>query len=1263
MTARRTSICLAVMLLFVWVAAASAQGTLTWVLTAGPTGGFVNTLALTANAPGVMYAGSNSGVYVTRDDGAHWALASQGLPDDSVITALAVLRDPNIVLAGTHVGIYRTRDGGASWTSVDPRLASQNVHAFLIDPQTPTTIYAATALTVLKSENAGETWSDVGADLKAVRVWMLAASLDGATLYAATDVGVYTSRERGTRWQLTSAGLPEAARPQSIVVTTRGLLVGTTQGIYRSRDGKTWSAVGGELARAFARPLVNDPQDPDRVFALLPQGIAKTSDGGSTWNLLPNPLRDLSVYALVLWDKQTLYAGTARGVLKSADEGATWQTLNNGLVSAVVHQLLALPGQPTLVFAATTSGLYRTADRGATWFESRGIADPYVLALASAPHAPDDVYAGTWTSALYLSRDRGANFTRVAENVGNRAPISALALVHDAEKNLIFFAGTLGNGLFTSGDGGKTWRAQTEGLNGVTRVTALVATPTNHLYAATERGLYRLTLEQPGARWQALNTTLPLDEARALVFDPRRPQTLFAGFASNGVYRSEDGGATWMPVGRGAFPMRARLQALALNPAMSNVIYAGTDRGVYRSEDGGALWVASNEGLPLNASAQTLLVDPRAPEIVYVGTGGNGVARGTDHWRVVLPLEWSVAAGILILALAALGLATIIWRRRFSPLAHERAAARMWGQWEPAITTALQTTGSADAQTLASLPHAQLAAALKRYAEEHADDALTWQADPPILRADNFAILQKFSSNWKAAWELVDSEQAFASVTSQIVDQLCALLGFTRLDERTYRGLIGYVVRAPALRLRIPPRFPIIFLPRHTVNEDDLEALRDLMGVLNMVSYFALIIDLRDTPPTDPRQALTQLLREAIHDFIVLDGRTLRQLLMARDHARRLVEIILSQVDLTVVSPYVTSGPVPANMFFGREAELKTIVRTVRDTNFAIVGGRKIGKTSILARVLQLLQDAPEYRPFYLDCQAVQSYAGFFEAVDTMWRVALPAHTPEAFRRMATELPAQYPARTIVMLFDEIDGLLAQDIAQGEPLFRILRALAHELPIRFVFCGEKILNASLREAHLALFNFCNPMTLSYLTREEARRVVIEPMQEMGIELETDGDLANQIVTFAACHPNMVQYFCQKLIERINQRRERLIRRADVIAIGQSTEFAEYFAEVSWGDTTVLERLITLLMIEHPAVTVGEIAGVLRAAGLAVPPAKLEEAFEGLTLYSILRRDGPKYTFAAAALLDVLRRGQDVYGLIASYTNEIKALYGERHDGD
>jgi hypothetical protein len=179
------------------------------------------------------------------------------------------------------------------------------------------------------------------------------------------------------------------------------------------------------------------------------------------------------------------------------------------------------------------------------------------------------------------------------------------------------------------------------------------------------------------------------------------------------------------------------------------------------------------------------------------------------------------------------------------------------------------------------------------------------------------------------------------------------------------------------------------------------------------------------------------------------------------------------------------------------------------------------------------------------------------------------------------------------------------------------------------------------------------MPLSYLKHEEACRVVTEPMEEMGIAMENDGRLADEIVEIAACHPNIVQYICQRLIERINQRRERLILRSDLEAVSQSAQFAEYFSEVSWGYANTLERLITLLMLDQPEVTGSEISRVLGERGVHVTPAEIEVAFDDLCLYSIVRKDGPKFTFAARKFPDVLRRSQDVNSITSSLIDEIK----------
>ena len=1244
---RRTTFWFALLIVFVSATQVRAEGGITWSTTSGPTGGQINALAL---APGALYAGANNGVFISRDEGAHWQSIARGLPETLTVNTLAIVGDASQVLAGTREGIYRTRDGGTTWTLANPNLADQFILSLLVDPQSPNFIYAGTTATILKSENNGETWSETGKELPSARVWGLAAAPDGSAIFAATETSVYISRDRGARWQTSADGLPNGARPQSIVATARGYVLGTTQGVYRSRDGKTWSAVGGALANGLARPLITDAKPSDRVYAVIAQNIFKSSDGGSAWSPLKNPASNLPVAALGL-EKNSLYLGTARGIWKSNDDGANWQLLNDGLINTSVHTLLFTPGKPGTLLAATRYGIALSRDRGATWRDAQGLKDPYISSLARDPNHPAIFYAGTQGGAIFISRDGGETFAALAENFAGAAPISSLLVWQSSQ----VYAGTQGGGLYRSVDGGARWEKQTNGLSNVARFSALAFAPPATIYAGTERGLFALDANNPNATWQALTAAnLPVDEVRAIAIDPQNAQTILIGHATTGLYRKTGDNPQWQELGFGAAGGRVRFHTIAFNPGISGVIYVGTDRGVYRSEDNGASWRAANDGLTLT-DVPALAFDPETPTAIFAGTNGNGVARGEDHTGTPALDLFTIGAviGAVLSAIFVIGFAIVGWRARYGTVAQDRSWRREYPNWEIAITDALWKFGEANATNLAKLPRRYLSRSLQKYIEDHPGDALSLQISPAALKLDSFTAAQKFLNHWKAAWQVVESADAFKTVTRQMTDQLCALLGFTQMEDRAYHGLVGYIVKAPALRLKIPPRFPIIFIPRHETGAGELNDLRDLMGVLNMVSYFALVIDLRDLPTGDNKQSLKRLAREATHDFIVLDGADIRQLLIARDPARRLVEMILNQVDLTVVSPYVTSGPVPENMFFGRESELKTIVRTVRDTNLAIVVGRKIGKTSVLARVHQHMKDSPEYEPFYLDCQAVHTHADFFSAVDTMWRLALPAHTPEGFRAAGLDLSARHGSRIVVLLFDEIDDLLRYDIEHGERLFQILRALAQESRMRFVFCGEKVLNTALHDPRLVFFNFCNLIQLSYLAREEARRVITDPMQEMGVALEGDIALADRIVELAAGRPNIVQYICQKLIERINARRERVITRADVTAFSQSAQFAEYFAEVSWGAASPFERLLTLLMLEKPEVTLSEMAGTLRTRELRVRPAELDNAFDDLCLVSILRRDGPKYTFAAKTFPEVLRRSQDVYGLILSYSDEIQ----------
>lgn len=115
---------------------------------------------------------------------------------------------------------------------------------------------------------------------------------------------------------------------------------------------------------------------------------------------------------------------------------------------------------------------------------------------------------------------------------------------------------------------------------------------------------------------------------------------LYAGATGDphaaGIYRSDDSGRTWQVVSPGP---GVTINTLAMNPANETMLYAGTAGGpmatatnLWRSDDHGQTWHKFGLSLPaspdrLIPAVTVLAVDPNRPEVLYVGTDGQGVYR------------------------------------------------------------------------------------------------------------------------------------------------------------------------------------------------------------------------------------------------------------------------------------------------------------------------------------------------------------------------------------------------------------------------------------------------------------------------------------------------------------------------------------------------------------------------------------------------------------------------------------------------------------
>jgi len=238
------------------------------------------------------------------------------------------------------------------------------------------------------------------------------------------------------------------------------------------------------------------------------------------------------------------------------------------------------------------------------------------------------VYVGAAGGGVWKSNDAGTTFNPIFDDYCQS--IGAIALDPSDPDNTIYVGTgetwtrnsvTIGDGLYKSTDGGGNWKKI--GLEKSERIANIIINPKDpkEVYVAVlgalwgdseDRGVYKSN--DGGATW---NKVLYIDQKTGcadLVMDPKDPATLYASmwefrrtgwsFSSGGsnsaLYKSTDGGATWNKIHNG-FPEGdlGRL-GIAVAPSNPNVLYTVIEaekderKGLYRSDDAGKSWKQLN---------------------------------------------------------------------------------------------------------------------------------------------------------------------------------------------------------------------------------------------------------------------------------------------------------------------------------------------------------------------------------------------------------------------------------------------------------------------------------------------------------------------------------------------------------------------------------------------------------------------------------------------------------------------------------------------
>jgi hypothetical protein len=252
-------------------------------------------------------------------------------------------------------------------------------------------------------------------------------------------------------------------------------------------------------------------------------------------------------------------------------------------------------------------------------------------------------------------------------------------------------------------------------------------------------------------------------------------------------------------------------------------------------------------------------------------------------------------------------------------------------------------------------------------------------------------------------------------------------------------------------------------------------------------------------------------------------------------------------------SPYLRKKPVVDWRFFGRERELRELVDG--DDNIIVIGGRRIGKTSLMQEAVRQIKRRGE-NAFFVSVQELktkdQVTRSILQQISTRDAVAAQRQSDLLYENVlasALKRLTRAPRRSTILL-DEISNVFDQKPADEWSIFGAFRNYAQAGSLRVVVsCFSEDFHRQVLDYAGPFVNFGRVIRLGVFAEEEMREMLLSPIEFLRPLSVTDRDRLVMLVDNAlGGHPLLLQYFCQALSETIvgGRRAHSLVENADWI---------------------------------------------------------------------------------------------------------------------
>ncbi|RSZ60922.1 ATP-binding protein [Massilia atriviolacea] len=421
----------------------------------------------------------------------------------------------------------------------------------------------------------------------------------------------------------------------------------------------------------------------------------------------------------------------------------------------------------------------------------------------------------------------------------------------------------------------------------------------------------------------------------------------------------------------------------------------------------------------------------------------------------------------------------------------------------------------------------------------------------------------------------------------------------------------------------------LAFVPETGCDEDEL--IRRLMAA---PTGSDVMLVLAPNTAQAPMPRLQGYCEDRTNLFVMIDGAAQSECLLSRNPADVLLRLLAAQLRVTRISPYQTRGAITsAGAFFGREQLLARVIGR-EPANYLVVGGRQLGKSSLLKAVQRRLQDHPHIVCHYLSLRDHRL------APRMALQFGLPAAT--TLDDIIAHLESTYAGKRLFLMIDEADLFFRDESGNGYRQLAALRALSDEGRCWFMLAGFWDLYATaVLDYQSPLRNFGEVLTIGGLETEACRELATKPLARLRYGVDNPR-LVEQLVEASGQRANLLAILCHECLELLGSG-ERVIEARHTAQAMASTAVQDALA--GWGrlsnDETAcrIDRIAVYHTALHGKTSLAALADLFAGSGRATEPEALRQALARLQLAYVLRRCEGGFMFAIPLFLKQFEAGE------------------------